>query len=76
MANSPLILPGHPEFYATLHSSLPPGWQQAGANVPIFAVAGDGSGMLKQLTEKELQEYFEGGEYEAANGVEVVDFDF
>jgi hypothetical protein len=74
--DSLLILPGHPDFYSTLHSALPPGWQQTGANIPIFAVAGDGSGMLQQLTEKQLQEYIEGGEYEAATSEEIIEFDF
>ncbi|UYD38979.1 hypothetical protein [Tolypothrix sp. PCC 7601] len=71
-----LILPGHPDFYPILHSSLPPGWQAAGANIPIFVKSGDGSGMLKQLTEKQFQEYIEGGEYEAAEGEEIIEFDF
>jgi hypothetical protein len=61
-----LILPGDPEFDATLGRNLPPNWgafasQNAGC---CHFVARSGSGILEPVSEKDLQEYVEGGEYE------------
>ncbi len=61
-----LILPGDPEFDVTLSMMLPPNSEaashQAGCQV-IFA-AEAGSGILRPLAGKELEEYLYGGEYD------------
>ncbi|MBE9210235.1 hypothetical protein IQ244_27805 [Nostoc sp. LEGE 06077] len=62
---SGLILPGHPWFYNYLHGTLPIGWQNFADRNPDFAfVARAGSGILEVVTEDELEEYCEGGEYD------------
>ncbi|WP_242049315.1 MULTISPECIES: hypothetical protein [Nostocales] len=58
-----LILPGHPFFDQYLYSSLPPGWQN-NFNSDFAFVARAGSGILEVVTEDELAEYCEGGEYD------------
>lgn len=76
MENSPLILPGHPLFLPTLQTALPPGWRDVSTSTPIFVVSADGSQMLKQVNEAEMNEYIHGGEYEEVEGAETIDFDY
>lgn len=62
---SMLILPGDPTFNETLMNP-PPNWGQIAArdgNCVNF-VADPDSGIFRAVTEAELQEYLEGGEYE------------
>jgi hypothetical protein len=73
MNNSPLLLPGHPLFLPTLQSTLPPGWQNISTNTPIF-VADANNGMLRQITENQIDDYVFGGEYEEVEGAETIDF--
>lgn len=63
---SPLILPGSPEFEATLGMSLPPGWQQEADRLSgEFAFVADAaSGLLRPCSAEELEDYLWGGEYE------------
>lgn len=62
---SGLILPGHPWFEEYLYSTLPPSWRNFAYHNPDFAfVARTGSGLLEAVTEDELEEYLEGGEYD------------
>jgi hypothetical protein len=64
---SGLILPGHPFFNHYLQSELPPDWREFANKNPDFAfiVRPDGSGLLEQVGEDELEEYCEDGELEA-----------
>lgn len=58
-----LLLPGEPGFYETLHSSLPPG-SGLGKGTNAFIVDSQ-SGLLREArSEKELQDYLYGGEYD------------
>lgn len=62
---SGLILPGHPFFDEYLYGTLPVGWRNFAFHNPDFAfVARSGSGILEAVTEEELEEYTEGGEYD------------
>lgn len=62
---SGLILPGHPFFDEYLYSTLPPSWRNFAYHNPDFAfVARAGSGLLEAVSEDELDEYLEGGEYD------------
>lgn len=61
---SPLILPGDPDFDATL-AIPPPTWRAVASRSPQFAfVARAGSGLLEPVTMAELEDYLEGGEYD------------
>lgn len=64
--NELIILPGDPEFYLTLQTSIPPNWRQVAHQDPDgFAFcARAGSGVLESMTDKDLEEYLYGGEYE------------
>jgi hypothetical protein len=64
---SPLILPGDPLFDETLGTSLTPGWEKTAAqHAGEFAfVADHETGLLRPCSFEELDEYIEGGEYEA-----------
>jgi len=73
---SSLILPGTPLFESTLHSTLPPGWDQ---NVSCdfanaFAVRHE-SGLLEAMTVQELNDYLYGGEYDELEDDEFSDSD-
>lgn len=59
-----LILPGDPEFEATL-ATPPPNWGAIAAqHSGEFAfVARSGSGILEPVSTRELDDYLEGGEY-------------
>ena len=60
-----IILPGDPLFEETLLSPRPD-WQQVAArdtNTYAF-VAEPGSGLMRPVTEQELDEYLYGGEYD------------
>lgn len=61
-----LLLPGDPEFDATLGLNLPPNWRQfAQSNHGDFGfVARAGSGILEPVTFDGLIDYVEGGEYD------------
>ncbi|GAX43444.1 hypothetical protein NIES4075_44570 [Tolypothrix sp. NIES-4075] len=62
---SGIILPGHPFFDQYLYGTLPPGWRNYAFHNPDFAfVARAGSGLLEAVSEDELDEYLEGGEYD------------
>lgn len=60
-----LILPGDPEFNATL-ATPPPNWRQVAASLSgeYAFVARTGSGLLEPVSFRELDEYLEGGEYD------------
>lgn len=53
-----LILPGDPEFYATLGTTLPP--SPPGSAYIVRA----GSLLLEPATQEEIDEYLLGGEYD------------
>jgi hypothetical protein len=60
-----IILPGHPFFDEYLYCTLPPGWRNFAYHNPDFAfVARPGDGLLQAVTEIELEDYLEGGEYD------------
>jgi hypothetical protein len=61
-----IILPGTPEFDLTLGRNLPPNWGHVAAQNGGLChfVARAGSGILEPVSESELEEYLEGGEYE------------
>ncbi len=63
---SGIILPGHPFFEQYLYCTLPPNWRNFAYCNPDFAfIASPGSnGLLKAVTDDELEEYLEGGEYD------------
>ncbi|QMS87307.1 hypothetical protein HUN01_06810 [Nostoc edaphicum CCNP1411] len=62
---SGLILPGHPFFDDYLYCTLPPAWRNFAYHNPDFAfVARSGSGILEVVTQEEMEEYIEGGEYD------------
>ncbi|WP_196517084.1 hypothetical protein [Nostoc sp. WHI] len=62
---SGLILPGHPFFDDWLYCTLPPTWRNFAYHNPNFAfVARSGSGLLEAVTEDEMEDYIEGGEYD------------
>jgi hypothetical protein len=70
-----LILPGDPVFNKTLMNP-PPNWGEVAAidgNCVNF-VADPVSGLFRAVTESELEEYIEGGEYEARL-IELGEFD-
>lgn len=64
-----LILPGDPEFSATL-ATPPPNWRQVAANLSgeYAFVARTGSGLLEPVSFRELDEYLDGGEYDERMG--------
>ncbi|MGK7899770.1 MAG: hypothetical protein AB4372_40670 [Xenococcus sp. (in: cyanobacteria)] len=72
-----LLLPGDPGFYETLHSRLPPGWiDRAGVDFAnAFAVRAE-SYCLEPLSQKELDEYLYGGEYDELEEYESGDSNF
>lgn len=60
-----LILPGDELFEVTLHSTLPPNWQEFAYSNPDFGfVARAGSSILEAVSLQDLEEYIEGGEYD------------
>lgn len=60
-----LILPGHPFFNDWLYATLPPSWRDFAFHNPDFCfVAREGSGLLEAVSEKDMEEYVEGGEYD------------
>lgn len=63
---SGIILPGHPFFEQYLYCTLPPDWKNFAYHNPDFAfiVSPGGNGLLKAVTNDELEEYLEGGEYD------------
>lgn len=62
---SGIILPGHPFFDDYLYHILPPGWRDFAYHNPEFAFVGrTGSGLLEAVSQQELEEYIEGGEYD------------
>lgn len=65
-SNSPLILPGDPEFDWTLATSLPPDWRDVADRIGEHCtfVASLGSGVLRPVTPEELEDYLWGGEYD------------
>ena len=60
-----LILPGDPEFNATL-SQLPPGWESHVSAKGCFGFVPDAAagGVLRAVNNFEFQDYVLGGEYE------------
>ena len=60
---SGIILPGHPDFNFYLHGRLPPNWRETFSQESAFVVRADGV-TLEMVTEKEFEEYIEGGEYD------------
>lgn len=62
-----LLLPGDPGFQEILGMALPPGWQQSAAKLSgEFAFLADAeTGALRVGSFDELDDYIEGGEYEA-----------
>lgn len=62
-----LILPGHPLFNITLLTPRPD-WQQTASQDEQYAfVAEPDSGLMRPATQKELEEYLYGGEYDERN---------
>lgn len=60
-----LILPGHPFFDEYLYGTLPLNWRNFAFHNPDFAfVTRAGSGLLEAVSEAEMTEYLEGGEYD------------
>ncbi|MHC5824346.1 MAG: hypothetical protein ACYT04_53040 [Nostoc sp.] len=61
-----LILPGHPKFDWTLSTAIPFHWKQVAQQDPDgFAFcARAGSALLEPMTDKQLEEYLYGGEYD------------
>lgn len=70
-----LILPGNPLFDLTL-ASPPPNWGEVAARDgnSVSFVADPVSGIFRAVTEAELDEYLEGGEYEERL-IEIGEFD-
>lgn len=70
-----LILPGDPLFNETLMSP-PPNWGEVAARDGNFFnfVADSASGIFRAVTEAELEEYLQGGEYEERL-MEIGEFD-
>lgn len=62
---SELILPGNPIFQETLMNP-PPNWREVAAcdGDCVNFVADPISGIFRAVTQTELEEYLEGGEYE------------
>ena len=59
-----LILPGHPLFNLTLLTPRPD-WQGVAAEDEEYAfVAEPGSGLMRPATQRELEDYLYGGEYD------------
>jgi hypothetical protein len=59
-----LILPGHPLFDLTLMAPRPD-WQQVAAQDEQYAfVAEPGSGLMRPVTQSDLEDYLWGGEYD------------
>lgn len=66
-----IITPDHPEFYPTLHSTLPPGWRsQVDSDYGGCMAARSGSLLLTPLTEAEATEYIYGGEFDELEWLE------
>ncbi|MEH2434973.1 MAG: hypothetical protein V7K25_12090 [Nostoc sp.] len=64
--NRLIILPGDPEFDWTLQTSIPPHWRQVAQQDPngfAFCARAE-SGVLEPMTDKDLEEYLYGGEYD------------
>lgn len=64
--NSPLILPGDPEFNLAL-GAMPPNWQQARESSDgqfALVVRAGSAGLLEPISGAELEEYLEGGEWD------------
>jgi hypothetical protein len=66
MEDSPLILPGDPEFNFTLSTALPPDWIAAAERIgqQCVFVCEPGSGLMRPASNEELTEYLYGGEYD------------
>ena len=61
-----LILPGNPLFDLTLATSRPDWRDTAARDGTTYAfVAEAGSGLMRPVTESELEDYLYGGEYDA-----------
>ena len=61
-----LILPGNPLFDLTLATPRPDWRDTAVRDGNTYAfVAEPGSGLMRPVTESELEDYLEGGEYDA-----------
>ncbi len=60
-----ILLPGDEEFNLILGTSVPPNWQQIAAKDPdsYAFVADANSGLMRAVTDVELEEYLYGGEY-------------
>lgn len=63
---SPLILPGDPAFSFTLATARRPDWRQREQVMgePMSFVVEPGSGLARPVSQAELEEYLEGGEYD------------
>ncbi len=61
-----ILLPGDEEYDLTLGTSIPPNWQQTAAKDPngYAFVADASSGLMRPVTDVELEEYLYGGEYD------------
>ena len=72
-----IILPGEVLFEQTVHSVLPPGWRDdLGCDFSrSFAVRAK-TGLLEPMSEKELQEYLFGWEYDELEDDESSDTDY
>lgn len=64
--DSPIILPGDPEFDWTLMCNLPPNWRQVASSIgqQCAFICSSESGLLRPATNEELTEYLYGGEYD------------
>jgi hypothetical protein len=72
---SALILPGDPRFNETLMNP-PPDWGEIAARDgdSVAYVADRSTGIFRAVTQAELEEYLEGGEYEERL-IEIGEFD-
>ena len=59
-----LILPGHPLFDLTLATPRPDWQETASVDEKYAFVAEPGSGLMRPVTQRELEDYLYGGEYD------------
>ena len=71
-----IITPEHPDFYPILHSAPPPGWrEQINSNFSgCFAVRSN-SLLSQPMTQDEINEYLEDGEYDELEWLDEPDSD-
>lgn len=60
-----ILLPGEPGFAETMATAMQPGWQEMRAKADNqFAFGLNHQGLMIPLSDKELNEYLYGGEYD------------